>query len=51
MIHREQIAADLLDPPRDSVSMQATKCIEGSQHHQRQRALQDISFLLWRHLG
>src|ERR1700689_1990890 len=46
LIHREQVTTDLLNAPRDAIAVQWPQYIEGLQHHQGQRALLDIHFLL-----
>src|ERR1700685_3910277 len=46
LIYGEKISADLLDTPGDAVSVQRTEHVESFQHHQRQRALEDV-FLLF----
>src|SRR5215472_7780346 len=45
VVHAQQISADLLDAPCDSVAMQLTHRLQRLQHHQRQRSLPDIRFL------
>jgi hypothetical protein len=45
LIHGKQISADLLDAPRDSITVQRSQDIESLQDHQRQCALKDVRFL------
>src|SRR6202034_1052766 len=45
LIHRQQIAADLLDAPGDSVAVQWPQDVESLEDHQCERALQDVEFL------
>src|SRR5581483_11622999 len=44
IVHREQIAADLLNSPRDSISVQRAHALQRLEHHQSQRPL--LHFLL-----
>jgi hypothetical protein len=45
LIDGQQIAADLLDVPRNSVPVLRSQPIQRLQDHQPQRALQNIHFL------
>jgi hypothetical protein len=45
LIHGQQISADLLNAPRDSIAVKRSEDVEGFENHQGQRALQNISFL------
>src|SRR5216684_7259232 len=45
VVHRQQVAAGLLDPARDPVSVQRPQRLQRLQHHQGQRALPNVLFL------
>ena len=42
LVHRELIAADLLDAARDAVSVERAQGLEGLQHHQAQAAVEHV---------
>src|ERR1700683_3571756 len=46
IIHRQQIAAGLLDPPRNPVPVHRPHSLQRLEHHQRQRALPHIRFVV-----
>jgi len=45
-VNREQVTANLLDAPCDSIAMERPEHVKGLENHQCQRALLDIFFLL-----
>src|SRR4029453_17669243 len=45
VIDREKVAARLLDAARNPVAVKGAHRLEGLQHHQRQSALPDVSFV------
>ena len=45
LVYREQIAADLLNAPRNSVAVQRPQHIQRFQDHKCQRALLNVGFL------
>jgi hypothetical protein len=46
LIHGQQIPADLLDAPCDSIAVQRSQNVESLEDHQGQRALLDVGFLV-----
>src|SRR5438094_5155660 len=42
LVHSECVSADLLDPERDAISVHRPECVKSLQHHQIERALENV---------